>query len=260
MSSPPAVALITGASLGLGREYAHLFAADGHHVVLVARTESRLRELAAELEKRPGVKAYVLAEDLGDPGAPDRIRAAVEKLGLEIEFVVNNAGFGSNGPFVDLDLARETEMVQVNVMALLRLTRLFLPAMVKRGRGRILNVASTAGFVPGPFMATYYASKAFVISHSEALAYELRGTGVTVTAHCPGATATEFARTAGNDTSVLFRLAVADARSVARHGYRAMHAGRVVSIYGLINWLLIQSQRLAPRALLRAIAARLNRK
>jgi short-subunit dehydrogenase len=258
---PPtkAVALITGASLGLGREYARLFAADGHDVVLVARTESKLRELATELEKKPGVKAHVLVEDLGDAAAPDRILEAVQKLGLEIEFLVNNAGFGSNGSFWKLDVARETEMVQVNVTALLRLTRLFLPQMVKRGHGRVLNIASTAAFVPGPFMATYYASKAFVVSHSEALAYELRGTGVTVTAHCPGATQTEFARTAGNDTSVLFKLAVADARHVASHGYRAMLAGRVVSIYGVMNWLLVQSQRLAPRALLRAIAARLNR-
>lgn len=260
MPTQKGVALITGASVGLGREYARIFAADGHDVVLVARTESKLRELAAELEKHPGVKAYVLAEDLGDPGAPDRIFQAVQKLGLEIGFLVNNAGFGSNGAFVALPLSREREMVQVNVVALLSLSRLFLPAMVQRGHGRILNVASTAGFVPGPFMATYYASKAFVVSHSEALAYELRGTGVTVTAHCPGATATEFARTAGNDKSVLFQLAVADAHPVALHGYRAMLAGRPVSIYGLLNRLLIQSQRFAPRALLRAIAARLNRK
>ncbi len=245
--------------MGLGREYARLFAADGYDVVLVARSENKLRELATELEAR-SVKAYVVADDLGDPQAPDRIYKAVKDKGVDIDFLVNNAGFGTNGRFYELDTKRELEEVQVNVTALLHLTRLALPEMVKRGKGRVLNIASTAGFVPGPLMATYYATKAFVISFTDAIAYELRGTGVTATVHCPGATATEFARTAGNDSTLLFRLSVAGATDAARDGYRAMMRGRPVAIHGLRNWLLIQSLRFAPRAVLRWSSAFLNRK
>ncbi len=244
--------------MGLGREYARLFAADGYDVVLVARSEGKLRELATELAQK-SVQAHVVADDLGDPEAPERIYKAVRDKGIDLDFLVNNAGFGSSGRFYELDAKREVEMVQVNVAALVHLTRLVLPDMVKRHRGRVLNIASTAGFVPGPFMATYYASKAFVISFTDAIAYELRGTGVTATVHCPGATETEFARTAGNDKSILFRLAVADATPTARDGYRAMMRGRAVAIHGIMNWLLIQSQRFGPRAVLRAAAAWLNR-
>lgn len=260
MPTDKGTALITGASLGLGREFAKLFAADGFDVVLVARSEDRLRELAGELEKAHGIHAHVIAADLGDATAPERISREVEAKGLQLDFLVNNAGFGSSGPFVESDTKRELEMVQVNIAALLHLTRLVLPGMVKRGRGRVLNIASTAGFVPGPFMATYYASKAFVISFTEAIAFELSGTGVTATAHCPGATGTEFARTAGNDKSLLFKLRVADATETAKDGYRSMMAGRVVAIHGIMNWLIVQSIRISPRWAIRAIGAWLNKK
>ena len=196
------VALITGASAGLGAEMARLAARDGHDVVLVARNEAKLRELASELEKS-GVSAQVVPQDLTDRGAPERIFAACRDRKVDVLF--NNAGFGSSGPFLDLDLRHELEMVDVNMAAVVALTHLFAKPMRERGFGRICNVASTAGFQPGPFMATYYASKAFVISFSEAIAYELRGTGVTVTCHCPSATATEFAGRAGNDKSSLFQ-------------------------------------------------------
>ena len=251
-------ALITGASVGIGRELAKLFAADGHDLVLVARRKDKLDELAAELTKA-GVGATVIPSDLTDPAAPAALVERVRAAGIEVEFLVNNAGFGSNGAFHELDEKRELEMIQVNVTALVQLTRRFLPAMVARKSGRILNVGSTAGFVPGPFMADYYATKAYVISFTEAIAFELKGTGVTATVLCPGATATEFAAVAGNDKSPLFKSGVADAVSVARHGYRAMMAGRVVAIPGARNKVLIQSLRVSPRAAIRSIAAGLNR-
>jgi short-subunit dehydrogenase len=251
-------ALITGASSGLGTEYAKLFAADEHDLVLVARRRERLEALARELESSRGVKAHVIAADLSAPGAPARIAEEVARLGLQIDFLVNNAGFGARGAFAELEPARELEMIQVNITALVALTRALLPAMIERRRGRILNIGSTAGFTPGPFMAVYYASKAFVNSFSEALSYELRGTGVTATLSCPGATATEFAEVAGSARSVLFRLGAAPAATVAREGYRAMMQGKPMVIHGLKNKLTVQSLRLSPRALARAIAASLN--
>jgi hypothetical protein len=182
----------------------------------------------------------------------------VRRLGVEVGFLVNNAGFGTTGPFAELDLERELEMVQVNIVALVTLTRRFLPDMIARKRGRILNIGSTAGFQPGPFMAAYYASKAFVNSFTEALAYELRGTGVTATVSCPGATATEFSTVAGTDRSRLFRMGAASAATVAREGYRAMMAGKPTVVHGAKNKLAVQLLRVSPRAAVRAVAASLN--
>ena len=251
-----ATALVTGASSGLGLEYAKLFAAAKHDVLLVARRRDRLEALAAELRSAHGVQAHVVAADLGSPQGPEQVFEEARRL--EVEFLVNNAGLGASGAFAELPLGRELEMIQVNVTALVSLTRLFLPAMLARKRGRILNVGSTAGFPPGPFMAVYYASKAFVNSFTEALWYELRGTGVTATVSCPGATATEFSGVAGNDRSLLFRLGAASPASVARQGYRAMMKGKPMVVHGLRNKLTIQSLRLTPRALSRAVTASLN--
>ena len=178
-------ALITGASSGIGLELARIFASHRHDVVLVARTESKLRELARECEAS-GVRAHVIPADLSKAGAAQTVVDGVAALGLEIDVLVNNAGLGRYGPFIDMAPGSELEMIQVNVVALTELTRRFLPAMVARRRGRILNVASTAAFLPGPLMAVYYATKAYVLSFSEAIANELEGTGVTVTAFCPG--------------------------------------------------------------------------
>lgn len=254
------VALVTGASAGLGRELARLFAKDGHDVVLVARSAPKLEELAAELRKDHGVEAHVIPADLVDPGAPAAIEREVEKRGLSIDFLVNNAGFGSNGAFLDLDLKRELDMIDVNVRALLELSHRFGVAMKKRGSGRVMNIASTAGFQPGPFMSTYYATKAFVVSFTEGLAHELEGTGVTATCYCPGATATEFASTAGNDKTRLFqRSGVADAKEVAADAYRAMMKGQLLSIHGVLNWIAMQSVRFTPRAVIRSVAASLNK-
>lgn len=254
-----ATALVTGASSGLGRDLAGLFAADGHDVILVARRRERLDELARRLGAEHGVQAHVLPADLAAAGAAAQIHEEVHSRGLDVDFLVNNAGFGGTGAFAEVAPERESRMIQVNVMALVELTRLLLPDMLARRRGRILNIGSTAGFQPGPFMATYYATKAFVNSFSEALTYEVAGSGVSVTLSCPGATDTEFAGHAGNDKSLLFRLGAADSASVAREAYRAMHAGQRLVVHGLTNKIGVQALRLGPRTAVIAIAARLNR-
>lgn len=241
----------------MGRDYAHLFAADGHNVVLVARRRDRLEELAEELRAAHGIDARVVAADLSDAQGPEAVFAATE--GLEVEFLVNNAGYGSNGAFTDQEVAREVGMVDLNVRALVHLTRLFVPAMVARGRGRILNVGSTAGFQAGPYMATYYASKAFVNHFSEALWHELSGQGVTVTVSCPGPVETEFSSIAGNDRSNLFKSGGADSATIAREAYRAMMRGKRMVVHGLRYRMLLQSLRVSPRSVVHKIAARMNK-
>lgn len=252
-------ALITGASAGLGSDYARLFAADGHDVVLVARRKEKLDELAEELGAQHDITAHVIASDLGDPDAPQAIHDQVADQGIAVEYLINNAGFGSNGAFAELDISRELSMIAVNITALVHLTHLFLPTMLDRGHGRILNIGSTAGFQGGPFMATYYATKAFVNHFSEALAGEVEGTGVSVTVSCPGATATEFSSVAGNDKSNLFKGGVATSMDVARHGYRAMMKGTRLAIPGIKNKVALQALRVSPRSAVLSIAARLNR-
>jgi hypothetical protein len=254
-----AVALITGASSGLGREFARLFAADHHDLVLVARRRERLEQLAGELQTSCGITAHVVVADLSEPQGVTDVVGEVERLGLAVSYLVNNAGFGSNGAFADSEPERELAMVQLNDAAPVALTRAFLPAMVAQRFGRILNIGSTAGFQPGPYMATYYASKAFLGSFSEALCEELRGSGVTVTLSCPGTTATEFAAVAGSDRAPLERLMHAPAAEVAREAYEAMLAGRPLVIHGLANRLGMQALRLAPRAVVRAVVAFVNR-
>jgi short-subunit dehydrogenase len=255
------IALITGASAGLGREFARLCAKDGMDLILVARSEAPLKELGKELEAAHGTRSTVLPADLADPKSSDHIFDETKRLGLVVEVLINNAGFGSAGPFLDLPLAGEIGMVEVNINAVLRLSHRFGQGMAERGRGRILNIASTAGFQAGPFMATYYASKAFVITFSEALAHELRPRGVTVTCHCPGATATSFAERAGNQSSKLFqRSGVAAAPEVAAHAYAAMKKGQVLSIHGTTNKIGAFLTRFSPRSINASIAASLNQK
>jgi len=259
MTRTQKTALVTGASAGLGRELARLAAKDGHDLVLVARRRERLEALAGELNSAHGVQVAVIAADLSDLSATAAIAERLRADGKQVDFLINNAGFGSCGPFSTAALAREVEMIHLNIRALVQLTHVFLPEMLARKSGRILNVASIAGFLPGPYMATYYASKAFVLSFTEALSSELLGTGVTITAACPGPTETEFGTVAGSRTTKLFQRNVAQAAPVALHAYRAMMAGKVVAIPGLMNKLIAQSTRISPRAWLRAIAAGLNR-
>jgi short-subunit dehydrogenase len=253
-------ALITGASAGLGTEFARLAAKDGHDLILVARRLPQLEALAKELAQAHGVTANAISADLTDPAAPQKIFDEVRARGLTVDVLVNNAGFGSSGEFLDLPLARETEMVEVNIQALVKLCHLFGKGMRERKSGAILNIASTAGFQPGPYMATYYATKSFVISFSEALAYELHGSGVTVTAHCPGATATEFAGAAKMEKSALFqKQKPAKAPEVAAHAWRAMKSGKTLAVHGAMNKLGAFSVRLSPRGMVRSIAASLNK-
>ena len=252
-------ALITGASAGLGLELAKLFAADGHDLVLVARREEKLQALADELTAKHAVRVTVVARDLAVPDAAQSIFDEVRDAEVHVDFLVNNAGFGSTGLFHENDIDRELGMVQVNVTALTALTRLFVPGMIAKGFGRVLNIASTAAFQAGPGMSVYFATKAYVVHFSEGIAHELRGTGVTVTAHCPGATHTEFAKEAGNDKTPLFKGGgVADAPSTALDAYRAMNGGKVVAIHGFKNWLGAFMTRFAPRRVLRNVAAKLN--
>jgi len=249
MSSRP-VALVTGASAGIGREIARLLAAD-HDLILTARREPELRSLAAELA--PAV-CYVFPTDLADPAAPRALFEAVSRAGLSVEVLVNNAGFGDLGPFAEADLGKLLRMIQVNVTALTELTGLFLPGMRSRGRGRILNVGSVAGFQPGPYMAVYYATKAFVNSFSEALWSELRGSGVTVSCLAPGPTRSEFAAASGMAATRVFTLGpVADTRPVAEAGVRALRRGQRLVITGWRNRLLLFAERFVPRGVVLAV-------
>jgi short-subunit dehydrogenase len=242
-------ALITGASTGIGYEFAKLFARDGSGLVVVARNGQRLAEVKAELEQQFHVPVTVVPKDLALAQAPDELFAELQRERIEVDVLVNNAGFGTHGPFAEADPASQLQMMQVNMAALTHLTRLFLPGMIARTSGRILNVASTAAFQPGPLMAVYYASKAYVLSFSEALANELRGTGVTVTALCPGPTRTNFQNRAGVGDTLLARSGVADAASVARTGYRGLMAGKTVVIPGTRNRILAFTVRWLPRSL-----------
>jgi uncharacterized protein len=250
--------LVTGASSGIGRELARCFAADGSRLVLVARKGGALESLASELRQAHKIQAQVVTADLAQPDAPTRLLEQLRFAGLKVDVLVNNAGFGAQGQFAELPLERQLAMIQLNVTSLAHLTRLLLPGMVERRRGGVLNVASTAAFQPGPGMAVYYATKAFVLSFTEALAEELAGTGLTVTALCPGPTATNFLVAANAQTSRLFRMSALSAETVARIGHQAFRRGRVVAVAGLRNQLLAFSVRLAPRSVVRKIAKYLN--
>lgn len=238
--------LITGASSGIGADLARVFAHDGYDLVLVARSRERLDALARELHDAYGAAVRVLPIDLSAPGAASVARERVAQEGIEIDVLVNDAGFGMRGPFVDLDPARQLEMIQVNLVALTELTRLFVPDMMRRGAGRILNVASTAAFQPGPLMAVYCATKAYVLSFSEALAEELRGSGVTVTCVAPGATETGFGEIAGVSATRLFRSGTMSSSAVAEAAYAAMNKGAALAVPGCRNRLLAASVRFLP--------------
>ncbi len=250
--------LITGASSGIGWELAKYFAADGSRLVLTARNTAALQSLADELRRSHNVEASVLTADLSLPETPERIFRELQGRGTTVDVLVNNAGFGASGLFAALPLQRQLEMLQVNVTALTQLTGLFLPGMVQRRRGGILNVASVAGFLPGPGMAVYYATKACVLSFTEALAEELAGADVTVTALCPGPTATNFGEVAHADKARMVRPARMSAEAVACYGHRAFRKKKVVAVPGLQNRLLIFLTRFSPRSMVRKTAGKFN--
>ena len=256
-------ALITGASFGIGLELARIFAREGHNLVLVARSADKLRQLASELEKAHGTRSLILAADLSDPGASAYVLDQTTRANIAVDILVNNAGFGQYGFFADSDLEECLRQIQLNITTLTHLTRLYLPEMIARARSagtnaRILNVASTAAFQAGPLMAVYYATKAYVLHFSEAIANELQGTGVTVTCLCPGPTATEFQERAKITGIRLTKFGTMDAHTVAEDGYRGLMAGKPVVISGFKNWLVAQSVRFAPRRLVTAVARKLQ--
>lgn len=248
-------ALITGASGGIGYELAKLFAKDKYNLVLVARSGPKLTQFGGELEKQFGVAVNTFSLDLTHPEAPNRLFAELQRAEIAVDVLVNNAGYGKFGEFAAVPLEESLGQIQLNVTALTQMTKLFLGPMLERGSGKIMNVASTAAFQAGPLMAVYYATKAYVLLFSEAIANELQATGVTVTCFCPGATDTNFQHRAGTENSRFFKqLNPADAKAVARDGYRALMRGQTVAISGVRNWLVAESTRFAPRKLVTSIS------
>jgi hypothetical protein len=247
--------LVTGASSGIGVDIARCFAESGADLILLARREEALRAHAEGFRDTYGVSAHVLPVDLSEPGAAETVTDRLGEMGLRVDVLVNNAGFGGRGAFVDLDEQRQVDMIQVNIAALTHLSRRLLPGMLERGRGGILNVGSTAGFQPGPNMAVYYATKAYVLSFSEALAQEVSGTGVTVTCLAPGPTKTEFADRAGMGDAFLFSSGAAmSSAAVASYGVNAFRRGESLAVPGLPNKAGAFATRFLPRSLASKVA------
>lgn len=258
MSDRPC-ALVSGASGGLGAEISRVLAREGFDLLLVARNEQKLQSIKDELETAHGITAQTFPCDLARENAVLDLYDYVLGRGMRIDALVNNAGFGDSGAFHEADWSRQRDMVQVNIVAMMQLTRLFVPHMVERGVGMVLNLSSVAAFSAGPYMSVYYATKAYVLSFSEALHEELAGTGVTVTALCPGPTATGFEASASMGSgSTMFRRA-ADPADVARDGYAAMKKGKAVCLQGAFTKAMAFGSRLVPRSVARRIAMRMNR-
>ncbi len=258
VTSKPQTALITGASNGIGYELAKLFAHDHYNLVLVARNAVKLAKFSDELRRQFGVSVEPISLDLTATNAPQALFDQLQREGIAVDILVNNAGYGVLGHFAQIPLPEALGQMQLNVTALTQLTHLFVNPMIERKSGKILNVASTAGFQAGPLMAVYYATKAYVISFSEALANELKGSGVTVTCLCPGPTDTGFQGRAGTEKTILFKLSrPMTAKAVAKDGYRALMSGKTLTISGLLNWAVAESTRFAPRKLVTAISRKL---
>jgi short-subunit dehydrogenase len=256
--APSSTCLVTGASSGIGAEIARGLARRGHGVTLAARREERLRELAEEISGEHGVRAETVSVDVSDVDARSRLKADVEERGLTVEVLVNNAGFGSGGKFTELDAEEEASIIRTNVESVVALTGHFLPDMVRRGRGAVLNLASLISFQPMPFQATYGASKAAVLSFTEAIHEELRGTGVTITAICPGPVRTEFGEMGGfggADDKIPDRVWL-DADKVAEDAIEGLEKGDRVVVPGVMNQLAAFAGHYTPRAMLLPIARR----
>ncbi|TGK99384.1 SDR family NAD(P)-dependent oxidoreductase [Leptospira levettii] len=254
-------ALITGASTGLGKDFAHSLAKKGYTPILVARSADRLKSLASELKQKYGVEGVVITEDLSLPNAAEKVYKVVKKLNLNVNCLINNAGYGLNGEFHKNSFSEESKMIQLNVTTLAELCHLFLQDMVTSKDGYILNVASTAAFQPGPLMTNYYATKAYVLSLSEGLAEEVKDYGITVSCLCPGPTRTEFFERANMSGSKLVKSSflAMNSQDVVEIGLKALFAKCVVKIPGFINFLLAESVRITPRIVIRKIAKSLNK-
>ncbi len=253
--------LITGASSGIGLELAKIFAKEKNNLLLVARSESKLKELAGELQQQYGITAHVFAKDLSDYNSSKEVFDYCEQNSLQVDYLVNNAGFGDFGFFVESNWEKQLQMINLNITTLTYLTRLFLPGMVQRKYGKILNVASTAAFQPGPTMSVYYASKAYVLHFSEAISNELQGTGVTVTALCPGATESGFQAAAALEESKMVKgKKLPSSEEIAAFGYKHFMKGTRVAIPGLMNNVMVASVRFSPRSWVLKIARSLQDK
>lgn len=245
------VALITGASSGIGREFARIHASRGGNLVIIARSEDKLRELKEELEKKYQVNVKIIVKDLTSPQAPQEIYNEVKEAGIKIDYLINNAGFGGRGFFHERPMELDLQMIQVNIVTLTTLTRLFLPDFVQRNEGKILNVSSTAALMPGPLQAVYYATKAYVAFFSNAIAEELRDTNITVTNLMPGATDTGFAKTSDMNNTGVFAKPVSP-ETVAKEGYEGMLNGKLDVISGLSmsQRLMMATIPFAPKKML----------
>jgi short-subunit dehydrogenase len=252
-------ALITGGSVGIGAALADVFAAHGHDLILVSRNRDKLDARGRAVHEQYGVDVVCIPEDLADPHGARRVHEAVAGRGLDVHYLVNNAGVGLYGKFAATDADAELRMIQLNVTSVVDLTKRFLQSMIARRSGRVLNVASMAAFVPGPWMSVYYATKAFLLSFSEAIDYELKPDGITVTTLCPGPTESEFKVRAGSQRSRLFESFVMDSPRVARAGYDGMMKGKAVVIPGLRNKLIPIATRLTPRPVVVTLSHRAAR-
>ncbi|MGN0483605.1 MAG: SDR family NAD(P)-dependent oxidoreductase [Lachnospiraceae bacterium] len=250
--------LITGASSGLGLEFTKIFAKQCKHLVLVARKEKKLRRIQKKLQERYGIDVEIFPQDLAEKDAAKKIYHFIKEKELCVQVLINNAGFGDFGAFASCDLEKQREMMQVNMVTLTELTRLFLPQMIEQKSGKILNTASIAAFQPGPLMSVYFASKSYVLSFTEALAVELQGSGVTVTALCPGTMDTGFETRAELGESGLFKnIKTLPVSEVARYGYRALMQGKTVVVPGLANKILTCAAQIAPRKMVRKLSYRI---
>jgi hypothetical protein len=247
-------ALITGAANGIGYELAYIFAQNNYNLVLVDRLEGKLQEIAQNFQEEFSISVKYIVKDLSKATSPEEIFQELAQDNIKVDVLVNNAGFGTYGLFNETSLTDELEMLQVNLVCMTHLTKLFLKNMVEQGKGKILNVSSAAAFQPGPLMAVYFATKAYVLSFSEALANELEGTGVTVTVLCPGTTKSAFhERTGMADSKLVKGKRMMDAAAVANIGYHALMNGKTIVIPGLINKLMAKSVRFIPRNLVTKI-------
>ena len=243
------LALVTGASGGIGETFARFLAAEKYDLLLVARGGDKLTALAKELSAKHGIQAHGFSADLSKPESVAAVEIRLKELNRPLDLLVNNAGFATYGEYKDLDPVREQQMIQVNIATLAALTRSVLPDMVKRRQGKVLNVASTGAFMPGPLMAVYYATKAFVLSFSEAVNEELKGTGVSITALCPGPTASGFQSRAGMEKSSLVKgKNLMDSETVVKAGYRALMKEKAFVVPGLMNKILVVLPKLMPRS------------
>ena len=253
--------LITGASSGIGFELAKVFARNSHNLILVARSAAKLEELKNQIQSTHKVSIEVVAIDLSKTDSAEDLFKITQSKSLSVDILVNNAGFGDHGAFADSEIKKNQEMIDLNILTLTKLTHLYLQPMLRKKSGKIMNVASTAAFQAGPLMSVYYATKAYVLSFSEGLHEELQGTGVTVSALCPGATASGFQVAANlNNVPLLDHMKMATSLEVAEYGYKALMNEKVVAIHGIMNSLLVFSSRFAPRFVGRKVVKRLQEK